>query len=136
MSILTKKISGMYVLIVTSFFTVATMFLLMSYSAIHLDATKLTKLTYSLDILYEDEVVVSEIESNDKLKSFFNQLKKSNKSHGDSNRKLMGTFSMYHITGLLGFMVSLLSLFCKPRKLAFVSIILGVFCLFQSVVTI
>ncbi len=120
------KISSYYILIATVFLFGATLYQLYLYGQVHWGTRTESSLTQiRLDRLYDYESTVKAIEENRHLTEFFSELKESNSKINRSSYALMAIFSMYHLTGFLCFLVSLISVFCKPSKISIICLVVG-----------
>jgi len=120
------KISNYYVLIVTLLLVGATFYQLFLYGQVHWGPRKEASLIkFRLDVLYDDESTVKTIEKNQDLTEFFSDLKESNSKVRNSCHILMKILSMYHLTGFLCFLVSLISFFCKPTIISIICVPVG-----------
>ena len=120
------KLSGWHVLWAMVLLFVVTVFLFHCYGILHwgimLDGTYMRG---NLEELLENESTAMIIETNEELQKFFDRLTRSLDRLDKSRGKLWSLFTLYDLTGSICFLVSILSVLGRPRKLAFICIPLG-----------
>ncbi len=134
MKMLTLKITGWIHCVLTVLLAVVTFSLYCGYSEIHWNVLWNSSLVQTmLEDLQQNPDIMTALDAQDKDEMLQMLIEKQDEVVEGSWR-LLAFFSTYHLTGLLAFVVSLLSPFCKPRWLAIVSIPIGLIALRLSLI--
>ena len=124
------KVSSWYVLILCAFCTLLTSHFLSMYSIVHWPIlTSSYHIKAHLEKVAEDEEANKLIIENENLSKFFNALPNISDKIHTAGWDLMGKTGLYHITGLISFILAIFSFFCRPRWVGIITLPIGVYSL-------
>ena len=124
------KISSWYVFILCAISTLLTSHLLSMYSTVHWPIlTSSYNLKSHIDKYSEDEKAKQIVMQNDNLRKLFDDLPNISDKIHTAGWKLMGDTGLYHISGLLSFILAIFTFFCRPRWVGIIALPIGIYAL-------
>jgi len=122
------KLSSWYVLILCAISTLLTWHLLSMYGTVHWPIlTSSYKLKAHIESIDKDQEAKQIVENNDNLRKFYNDLPNISEKIQTAGWKLMSDTGLYHITGLVSFLLAIFTFFCRPRWVGFIALPLGIY---------
>ncbi len=127
------NISSWYILILCAITTLFTSHLLSMYSTVHWPIlTSSYNLKLHIKNIAIDEELNKIIMKNDKLKELFEDLPNISEKIHTAGWKLMGDAGIYHISGLVSFILAIFTFLCRPRWVGIIALPVGVYSLKMS----
>lgn len=122
------KISAWYILLLCIIATAQTKHFLSMYATVHwpllTSSYKLKALSGSVLV---DERARQIVQENESLEKFFDALPHVSEKIHTSGWKLMGQTCLYHVIGLISFLLAIFSFFCSPRWVGIIALPFGLY---------
>jgi hypothetical protein len=98
------------------------------YSLVHWPIlTSSYSLKSHIENIENDEQAKEIINNNKNLKRLFDELPNISEKIQNAGWKLMNGTGLYHISGLISFLLSIFAFFCRPRWVGFIALPLGIY---------
>jgi hypothetical protein len=85
------------------------------------------KLKAHMESIAKDQEAKQIVEENDNLRKFYNDLPNISEKFQTAGWKLMSDTGLYHITGLVSFLLAILTFLCRPRWVGFIALPFGIY---------
>jgi hypothetical protein len=121
------NVSAWRILLLTLLLAIVSHYMLISYGIAHWSVgSDGTHVKQGLGILKSHPDWADQINSNEELLAFVNNLESKANNVVEAGHRLMGILGFYFIVGALSFLVSLLSPFCRPRWVSLICLPIGI----------
>jgi hypothetical protein len=80
-----------------------------------------------MESIAKDQEAKRIMEGNDNLRKFYNDLPNISEKIQTAGWKLMSDTGLYHITGLVSFLLAIFAFFCRPRWVGVIALPFGIY---------